>query len=109
MAGGRSKRRRKIRFFRIFAAALGLIALALVVIVPQLSANAQEETRARLEASDAYWRAQNENNRLSQALRESNTEDFVIRTARRDYGYCLYGETIYVVANLGEVYDQGGE
>ena len=51
---------------------------------------------------DAYWRAQAENNRLRTLLRESSTEDFVKRVARRDYGYCLYGETIYEVANLDE-------
>ena len=33
-------------------------------------------------------------------LSEINSADFVERTARRDYGYCWYGETIYEVGNL---------
>ena len=32
-----------------------------------------------------------------------NTSDFVERTARRDYGYCWYGETVYTVGNLDEI------
>ena len=58
-------------------------------------ADAQAEARAAQEAVE-------ENERLRQLLAESDTRDFVERVARRDYGYCWYGETIYEVANLPE-------
>ena len=47
--------------------------------------------------------AQSENNRLTTELAEIDTEDFIERTARREYGYCWYGETIYEVGNLEEL------
>ena len=46
--------------------------------------------------------------RLATELAEINTADFVERTARREYGYCWYGETIYEVANLDEIVEDPG-
>ena len=82
----------------------GLIVLAALVMVrlPQREVSAEQEQRQLQSAADAYWKAQEENNRLRQLLAESDTRDFVERVARRDYGYCWYGETIYEVANLPE-------
>ena len=89
--------------FRWLACILALAALFLAVKVPIMSADREAEAQQLSDASDAYWEAQNENNRLSQQVAESNTKDFVERVARRDYGYCVYGETIYTVSNLDEL------
>ena len=40
------------------------------------------------------------------ALTEIDSSDFIERTARRDYGYCWYGEIIYQVGNLDEIEQQ---
>ena len=87
-----------------FIAMASLIVLAALVMVrlPQREVSAEQEQRQLQSAADAYWKAQEENNRLRQLLAESDTRDFVERVARRDYGYCWYGETIYEVANLPE-------
>ena len=89
--------------FRWLACILAIAALVLAVKVPVMSADREAEAQQLSDASDAYWEAQNENNRLSQQVAESNTKDFVERVARRDYGYCVYGETIYTVSNLDEL------
>ena len=39
-------------------------------------------------------------------LASINTDDFIERTARREYGYCWYGETIYEVANLEQIQEK---
>lgn len=88
--------------FRVLLAVLAVVAIAVMVRLPQREVSAEEEQRKLQSAADAYWNAQAENNRLRQLLAESGTNDFVERVARRDYGYCWYGETIYEVANLPE-------
>lgn len=88
--------------FRVLLAVLAVMAVTVMVRLPQREVNAEEEQRKLQSAADAYWKAQEENNRLRQLLAESDTSDFVERVARRDYGYCWYGETIYEVANLPE-------
>ena len=82
---------------------LAVLVVALAVVLPGSAARREEEERAYHEAIQEYWDAQNENNRLSNLLTESDKPDFVERVARRDYGYSLYGETIYVVSNLEEL------
>ena len=57
-------------------------------------------------AAIAYHDAQSDNNQLKTELSEINTSDFIERTARRDYGYCWYGEIIYQVGNLDEIEQQ---
>ena len=42
-------------------------------------------------------------NQLNAELRTVDTADFIERTARREYGYCWYGETIYEVGNLEDI------
>ena len=94
--------RRKLPYFRFAAVLLAVVTAGMLVYLPTKTVSSEEQQRKLESAMDAYWRAQAENNRLRTLLRESSTEDFVKRVARRDYGYCLYGETIYEVANLDE-------
>ena len=97
------KKRVRVRPFRVLALVLGVSALVMLARFPA-KAVSLERQRAQLEAAaDAYYNAQSENNQLRAELSEINTEDFVERTARRDYGYCWYGETIYTVGNLDEI------
>ena len=65
----------------------------------------QEQLKA---AAQAYSDAQSQNNQLKIELTESTSADFVERTARRDYGYCWYGEIIYQVGNLDEIQQETG-
>lgn len=100
------KKRVKIRPFRILAVVLGAAALMMLSKFPA-KAVSLERQRAQLEAAaSAYYDAQSENNQLRAELSEINTADFVERTARRDYGYCWYGETIYTVGNLDEIQEE---
>ena len=87
-------KKRRIRPFRILAWALGFPAKAVS------SERQQEQLKA---AAQAYSDAQSRNNQLKVELTESTSADFVERTARRDYGYCWYGEIIYQVGNLDEI------
>ena len=57
-------------------------------------------------AAPGTGEAQSANNRLKGQLAEIGTKEFVERTARRDYGYCWYGEIIYQVGNLDEIEQQ---
>ena len=97
------KKRVRVRPFRILAVVLGAAALVMLSKFPA-KAVSLERQRAQLEAAAAaYYDAQSENNQLRAELSEINTADFVERTARRDYGYCWYGETIYTVGNLEDI------
>ena len=98
-------RKRNSHGFRGLILLLAVLVIALAVILPGSAARQQEEDRACEEASRAYLDAQNEKNRLRALLDESDSQDFVQRVARREYGYSLYGETIYVVSNLDELMD----
>ena len=97
------KKRVRVRPFRVLALVLGMSALVMLARFPA-KAVSLERQRAQLEAAaNAYYNAQSENNQLRAELSEINTEDFVERTARREYGYCWYGETIYTVGNLEDI------
>ncbi len=97
------QKRRGISPFRVLLAALLVAAVALLVRLPGEAVSAEAEQRRLESAADAYWKAQEENNRLRALVAESGSDDFVERVARRDYGYCWYGETIYEVANIDEL------
>lgn len=98
-----SKKKRRVRPFRVAAALLGLCTLYMAMQFPG-KAVSLERQQAQLEAAaSAYYDVQSENNQLKTALLEINTPDFIERTARREYGYCWYGETIYEVANLDAI------
>ena len=96
-------RKRGPRGFRGFVLLLLALVIALAIVLPGSAARQQQEEQAVYEATMAYWDAQNENNRLNNLLSECDRPDFVERVARRDYGYSLYGETIYEVSNLNEL------
>ena len=97
------KKKTRIRPYRILAAGLGAAALVMLSRFPA-KAVSLERQREQLElAASAYYDTQSENNQLRAELSEVNTSDFVERTARRDYGYCWYGETIYTVGNLEDI------
>jgi len=101
------KRKYRVRPFRVLAVVLGASALVMLARFPA-KAVSLERQRTQLEtASDAYYAAQATNNQLRAELSEINTEDFIERTARREYSYCWYGETVYTVGNLADI--QTGE
>ena len=94
---------RKLRPFRILAVFLSVAALFMVSRFPQQAVSLERQQEQLEAAATAYYEAQSENNRLNTELSEIDTRDFIERTARREYGYCWYGETIYEVGNLQEI------
>ena len=98
-----NKKRIRIRPFRILSVCLGLAALLMLSRFPAKAVSLERQQEQLAVAAQAYYDAQSENNRLTTELAEINTEDFIERTARREYGYCWYGETIYEVGNLEEI------
>ena len=97
------KNRVRIRPFRILSVVLGVIALVILSRFPAKAVSLERPQQQLEAAAQAYYDAQSRNNQLTTELSEINTADFVERTARRDYGYCWYGETIYEVGNLDEI------
>jgi len=98
-----NKKKVKIRPFRILSVCLGLAALMMLSRFPAKAVSLERQQEQLEIAAEAYYDAQSENNRLTTELAEINTKDFIERTARREYGYCWYGETIYEVGNLDEI------
>lgn len=97
------KKRGRIRPFRILSVFLGLVALVMLSRFPAKAVSLERQQEQLELAAQAYYDAQSENNRLTTELAEINTQDFIERTARREYGYCWYGEMIYEVSNLEEL------
>lgn len=97
------KNRVRIRPFRILSVVLGVVALVMLSRFPAKAVSLERQQQQLEAAAQAYYDAQSRNNQLTTELSEINTADFVERTARRDYGYCWYGETIYEVGNLDEI------
>ena len=97
------KNRVRIRPFRILSVVLGVVALVMLSRFPAKAVSLERQQQQLEAAAQAYYDAQRRNNQLTTELSEINTADFVERTARRDYGYCWYGETIYEVGNLHEI------
>lgn len=93
----------RIRPFRILSVVLGMIALVMLSRFPAKAVSLERQQEQLETAAQAYYDAQSRNNQLMTELSEINTADFVERTARRDYGYCWYGETIYEIGNLDEI------
>ena len=100
-----NKRWQRIRPFRILAVFLGVAALVMVSRFPQQAISLERQQEPLEAAAAAHYEAQSEYNRLNTELSEIDTKDFIERTARREYGYCWYGETIYEVGNLQEIQD----
>ena len=101
-----NKRKRRVGPFRILAVVLGGITLGLLVRFPDKAVSLQNQQEQLAAAASAYYDAQSRNNRLNAQLAEIDTNDFIERTARREYGYCWYGETVYEVANLADLLPQ---
>jgi cell division protein FtsB len=101
-------KRVRIRPFRILSVCLGITALLLLARFPAKAVSLERQQEQLAAAAQVYYDAQSENNRLTTELAEIDTEDFIERTARREYGYCWYGETIYEVANLEEIQEDHG-
>ena len=97
------KKRVRVRPFRVLALVLGISALVMLARFPAKAVSLERQREQLQAAANAYYDAQSKNNQLREELSEINTEDFVERTARRDSGYCWYGETIYTVGNLDEI------
>ena len=97
------KNRVRIRPFRILSVVLGVVALVMLSRFPAKAVSLERQQQQLEAAAQAYYDAQSRNNQLTTELSEINTADFVERTARRDYGYCWYGETIYTVGNLSDI------
>ena len=98
-----NKKRVRIRPFRILSVFLGLLALFMLARFPEKTVSIERQQQQLAVAASEYYEAQSEHNQLLTELAEINSADFVERTARRDYGYCWYGETIYEVANLEDI------
>ena len=98
-----NKKKVSVRPFRFLSVCLGLFALLMLSKFPAKAVSLERQQEQLTLAAQAYYDAQSENNRLSTELAEIDTQDFIERTARREYGYCWYGETIYEVDNLEEI------
>ena len=60
---------------------------------------AQQEQEL-IELNDRYYEACMEGVQIRQQLENVGTEEFIERTARREYGYMMPGEARFVVSNL---------
>lgn len=98
-----NKKRVRIRPFRILSVFLGLVALVLLSRFPAKAVSLERQQEQLAAAASAYYEEQSKHRQLQTELTEINSADFVERTARRDLGYCWYGETIYEVGNLEEI------
>ena len=85
---------------------MGAGTLAMLMRFPAKAVSLERQQEQLVAAAQAYHDAQSENNQLKTALTEIDSSDFIERTARRDYGYCWYGEIIYQVGNLDEIEQQ---
>ena len=101
--GDVAAKRKRIRPFRILAVLMGA---AMLMRFPAKAVSLERQQEQLVAAAQAYHDAQSENNQLKTALTEIDSSDFIERTARRDYGYCWYGEIIYQVGNLDEIEQQ---
>lgn len=97
------KKKTRVRKLRIVAAIMGLFSVWMLMRFPGKAVSLERQQEQLELAASLYYDAQSENNQLKTELAEINTDDFIERTARREYGYCWYGETIYVVGNLDEI------
>lgn len=97
------KKRSAPKPVRWVAVILGVFTLTLLVRFPSKAVSLQNQQAQLKAAASAYYDAQARNNDLTAELSQIDTADFIERTARREYGYSWYGETIYEVGNLDEL------
>lgn len=96
-------RKPRLRPFRLLALGLGILTVFLLIRFPSRTVALEEKQKLRDEAAELYYEAQSRNNQLHDELEVIGTQDFIERTARRDHGYCWYGEVIFEVDNLDEL------
>ena len=102
-------KKHSIHYFRIAAVILlGVTALAMARF-PAEAAGIERQHRQLEEAAEAYYRAQAYNNQLNAEIARSSSNEFVEEEARREYGYCWYGETVYEIGNLQELLELEAE
>lgn len=99
-------RKIRIRYFRIAAVILSGLTVLAMARFPAKAASIERQHQQLDEAAQAYFRAQSRNNQLNAELAQSDSDEFIERTARREYGYCWYGETVYEIGNLEELLAQ---
>lgn len=99
-------KRIRIRYFRIAAVILSGLTVLAMSRFPAKAASIERQHQQLDEAAQAYFHAQSRNNQLNAELAQSDSDDFIERTARREYGYCWYGETVYEIGNLEELQAQ---
>lgn len=92
--------------FRLLSTILGIVVLGMLIGFPSQMLSLEREYEACDRAKEARDDAKSRQIQLAQELSEVDDEDFIERTARREYGYCWYGETIYRVGNLDELTEQ---
>ena len=102
MRHAKRKRTRRSLFFTINILLCALIILLLCVF-PALASSVDKRKTQRDVIAQEYYNVQSENNQLRTEVSEVNTKDYAERVARREYGYCWYGETVYTVGNLDEI------
>ena len=101
-----NKRKKQPRLFRWLAVALAAFTLTLLVRFPGKEVSLENQKAQLAVAASAYYDAQARNNQLKTELSEIESDDFIERTARREYGYCWYGETVYEVENLDAIMER---
>ncbi len=99
----KDKRRLRVKPYRLLAIALGAMMIVMLSRFPHKAVSLERQRDQLTKAAEAYLDAQSINNQLTAELASIDSADFIERTARREYGYCWYGETIYEVGNLDEV------
>lgn len=102
----RKRVKMRIRPFRVMAVLLGVCVFCVMTQVSTKAASLDRQKQQQQNLQQLYLQTQSENNQLKQELTQVNTADFIERTARREYGYCWYGETIYKVVNIDELEEE---
>lgn len=97
------KRKLRIRTFRVLAVFLFATTLLMLSRFPQRAVSLERQQEQLDAAAAEYYDAQTRNNQLRAEAQTIDSADFIERTARREYGYSWYGETVYEVGNIDEL------
>lgn len=101
-AGMRKKQAGK-QPFKWLTVGLVMATLVLLVRIPGKSVSLERQREALKEAKRAYQEEVARGKQIEAAKAYSETDEAIEQAARREYGYCWYGEIIYEVANLDEI------
>ena len=89
--------------FKWLTVVLVMATLILLVRIPGKSVSLERQREALAQAQRAYQEEVARGKQLEAAKAYSETDEAIEQAARREYGYCWYGEIIYEVANLEEI------